>query len=145
MCTPNKPRGKMHFDLVKQERIKDLTGGQDRKRLHRAKSNGEWLSTVPHRLNGMDLSREEFHDNICLKYGLITKDIPATCDGCGKKFSIEHALLFPKGDLVLAQNDDAAKEWGALGSWDLVPSVITYKQKINCRTVQGGGLGAGTR
>ena len=65
------------------------------------------------------------------------QDIPATCDGYGKKFSIEHALPCTKGGLVLALHEDAAKEWGALGARDLVPSAITYEPKINSRTVQG--------
>ena len=73
------------------------------------------------------------------------QDIPATCDGCGKKFSIEHALSCPKGCLVLAWNDDAAKEWGALGCRALVPSAITYEPKINSRTVQGERTGAVAR
>ena len=73
------------------------------------------------------------------------QDIPTTCDGCGKKFSIEHALSCPKGGLVLARHDDAAKEWGALGAWILVPSAITYKPKINSRTVQGESTGAGAQ
>ena len=60
-----------------------------------------------------------------------------TCDGRGKKFSIEHALSCPKGKLVIARNDDDAKEWGALESQALVPSSITYESKINSRTVQG--------
>ena len=38
-------------------------------------------------------------------------------------------------------NDDATKEWGALGSRALVPSAITYKQKINSMTVQGERTG----
>ena len=37
------------------------------------------------------------------------------------------------------------KEWGALGSWDLVPSAINYENKINSRTVQGGRTGARAR
>ena len=69
--------------------------------------------------------------------------IPATCDGCGKKFLIEHAISCLKGGLVLACHDDAAKEWGALGSHSLVPSAITYEPKINSRTVQGERTGAG--
>ena len=73
------------------------------------------------------------------------QDIPATCDGCGKKFLIEHALSFPKVSLVLAQHDDAVKEWGALGARAIIPSAITYKQKINSRTVQGERTGAGAR
>ena len=91
----------------------------------------------------MELSREEFRDNLRLRYRLMPQDIPTTCDGCGKKFSIENALSCPKEDLVLARHDDAAKEWGALGARDLVPSAITYKPKINSRTVQGERPGAG--
>ena len=73
------------------------------------------------------------------------QDIPATCDECGKKFSIEHALSCPKGGLVLERHDDTAKEWGALGARDLVHSAITYKPKINSRTVQGERTRAGAR
>ena len=80
-------------------------------RLHRATRNGAWLSAVPHRLNGTDLSLEEFRDNILLIYGLMHQDIPATCDGCGKRFSINNAPSFQKGGFVLARHDDAAKEW----------------------------------
>ena len=49
------------------------------------------------------------------------------------------------GGLVFARHDDAAKEWSALGSRALVPSAITYKPKINSRTVQGERTGAGAR
>ena len=108
-------------------------------------SNGAWLSVVPHRLNGTELSQEEFWDNFCLRYGLMPQDIPTTCNGCGKRFSIEHALSCPKGGLVLERHDDTAKEWGALGYRYLVPSAITYKPKINSRTVQGGSTRAGER
>ena len=73
------------------------------------------------------------------------QDIPATCDGCGKKFSIEHALSCPKGGLVISRHNDAAKEWGALGARALVPSAITYKPKINSSTVQGERTGARAR
>ena len=73
------------------------------------------------------------------------QDIPATCDDCGKRFLIEHALACPKSGLVLARHDDAAKEWGALGARALVPSDITYEPKINSRTVQGERTGAGAR
>ena len=89
------------------------------------------------------MSREEFKNNLRLRYGLMPQDIPANCDGCGKKFSIEHALSCPKGGLVLARNDDAAKEWGALGSRALVPNAINYEPKINSRTVHGESTRAG--
>ena len=73
------------------------------------------------------------------------QDIPATCDGCGKNFSIEHDLSCPKGGLFLARYDDATKEWGDLGAQALVPSAITYEPKINSRTVQGERTGAGAQ
>ena len=59
----------------------------------------------------MELSCEEFRDNFCLRYGMMPQDIPETCDGCGKKLSIKHALSCSKEGLVLARHDDAAKEW----------------------------------
>ena len=102
----------------------EQTGRQDKSLLHRATRNGAWLSAAHHRLNGTELSREAFRDNLRLRYGLMPQDIPATCNGCGKKLLIEHALSCPKRGLVFVQHDDATKEWGALGARALVPSAI---------------------
>ena len=120
-------RHNMCVELGEVARQKKQAGGQERNRLHRATRNGAWLCAVPHRLNGTELSREEFRDNLRLRYGLTPQDIPMTCDGCGKKFSIEHALSCPKGGLVLVRHNDAAKEWDALGARDLFPSAINYE------------------
>ena len=73
------------------------------------------------------------------------QDIPATCDGCGKRFSIDHVLSFPKGDLALARHDDASKEWVSFGSQYIFLSDITYEPKINSRTLQGERTRAGAR
>ena len=56
-----------------------------------------------------------------------------------------HALSCPKGGLVLEWHNDAAKEWGALSTWDINPSAISYKPKISSRTVQGERNGARAR
>ena len=40
---------------------------QEKNRLHRATRNGAWLSAITHLLNGTELSREEFWDNLCLR------------------------------------------------------------------------------
>ena len=122
-----------------------MAGGQERNRINKSNRNGAWLSAVPHHLNDMDLSQEKFRDNLRLRYGLMLQDIPVTCDSCGKKLLIKHALSCPNDGLVLARHDDAAKEWGALGAQALVPSAITYEQKINIRTVQGHRTGVGVR
>ena len=102
-------REKMHVELGELARQKELAGGQERNCLHRATINGVWISSVPHRLNSTELSQEESRDNLRLRYGIMPQDIPATCDGCGKKFLIKHALSFPKGALVLVRHYDAAK------------------------------------
>ena len=54
------------------------------------------------------------------------QNIPATCNGCGKRFLIEHALSLPKGGLFMVRNDEAAKEWGSLEAWVLIPNAISY-------------------
>ena len=136
-------REKMNIELGDLVRQKGLASGQDKNRVHGKTRNGAWLRAVPHRRNGTELSREEFRDNLCLRYGLMPQDFPVTCDGCGKRFFIEHAISCPKVGLVLARHYDAAKEWGALGVRALVPSAKTYKPIINSRTVQWERTGAG--
>ena len=138
-------RHKMCVDLGEVARLNELAGVQERNLLHRATRNGAWLSAVTHRLNVTELSWEEFRDNLPLRYGLMPQDIPATCNGCGKNFSIKHAQSCPKVGLVLAGHDDATKEWGVLGAWALVPSAIPYEHKINSRTVRGERNGTGAR
>ena len=49
-----------YSDMEDLDRQKDLTGVQERQRLHRATSNGTCLSAVPHHLNGTELSWAEF-------------------------------------------------------------------------------------
>ena len=134
-------RAKMHVEQEELASKKEHEFGQERNRIHRTTRNGAWLSAVPHRIKGTEFSQEEFRDNLSLRYGLVPQDIPTTCNGCGNKFSVYQALSCPKGGLVLARNDDAAKEWGDLGAQSLVPSAIIYKPKINSRTVQGEGTG----
>ena len=121
MASVSARKERKHVEMADLARQKGITGGQDINRLHRARRNGAWLSAVPHRLNGTELSRDEFQDNLRHRYGMMSQDIPTTCDGCDKRFLIEHALSCPKGDLVLVRHDDATKEWGALGDHSLVP------------------------
>ena len=72
-------------DLARQ---KELAQGQENNLPHEATRDGPWLSAIPHYLNGTNLSREEFRDNLRLRYALMPQDIHATCDGCDNKFSI---------------------------------------------------------
>ena len=129
--------------MAELDRQKKLVLFQERNRLHRATRNGVWIIFIPHFLNGIDFSHEEFRDNIWVGYGLLSLYIYAAWDGWVKKFFIEHARSFLRGGLVLYRHRDTAKECGALEAWALTPSAISYKPKINSRTVQGGRIGVG--
>ena len=111
MRTRGKCRGKErernHVELAELARRKEIACGQEKNRLRRETRNGACISAVPHRLNGTELSQEEFRDNLCLRYGLRPQDIPETCDGCGQRLFIDHTLSCPKGGLVLSCHDDA--------------------------------------
>ena len=45
-------RERKHLDMAELARRKDLAGGQEKNRLHRAIMNGACLSTLTHHLNG---------------------------------------------------------------------------------------------
>ena len=77
--------------------------------LWRAMENGEWLTVILHCLNRKELSREEFQDNPLIRYGIVPLNIPTNCDGCGEKLLVPHNLSCPKGGLILARKNDAAK------------------------------------
>jgi hypothetical protein len=47
-----------------------------KRRIKRSKSTGAWLTTLPNRLNGSDLSAEEFRDGLRLRYGLLPTALP---------------------------------------------------------------------
>ena len=57
---------------------------------------------------------------------LVTTSFTSTVN----KLSIDQALSFPLGCLILERHDDAANEWGTLGSRDLTPSAIYYEPLI---------------
>ena len=45
----------------------------------------------------------------------------------------------------MVRHDNYAKDWGAIGSWDLTPSAIYYKHQTNSRTVHMKLTGSGAR
>ena len=73
--------------------------------------NGAWLTVVPSRLNGTDLSANEFRDNIRLRYNLKPLDMPSHCDGCGAKLTVEHAMSCKVGGLVHCRHDTTSDEF----------------------------------
>jgi hypothetical protein len=102
-----------------------------RRRLLRSKETGMWLTTMPNRLNGTELSAEEFRDSLRLRLGLAPLGLPDGCDGCGQKFSVGHALTCKKGGLVLLRHNDVAAEWHQLCAQALTPSAVSDEPLIH--------------
>ena len=72
---------------------------------------GAWLTVFPNRLNGTGLSADEWRDNVRLRYNHSPLDMPTTCDGCGARMTVDHALSCKTGGLVHIRHDDVADEW----------------------------------
>jgi hypothetical protein len=98
--------------------------------LLRSKDNGAWLTTYPSYMNGTELSAEEFRDNLRLRFALCPLDLPSHCDGCGQRFSVNHALQCKKGDLVHLRHDDVASEWAGLCQQALTPAAVSSEPFI---------------
>ena len=117
-------------DAANNSRINRL-GPLEEHRLARASSAGIWLSCVPNRFNGTELSAEEFRDNLRLRYNLKPLGLLSHCDGCGKKGDVEHFLSCKVGGLVHIRHDDTAHEFGELCAKAYQPSRVSYEPLIN--------------
>ena len=95
------------------------------RRLQRVAKAASWLSTAPNRLNGAELSAEEFRDSLRIRYGFEPPNLPSRCDGCNSKFSVEHALSCKKGGLVLLRHNEVAGEWHQLCAAAFSPSAVS--------------------
>jgi len=100
------------------------------KRLERMGETGAWLSVIPNRFDGTELSREEFQDNLALRYGLRPRGLPERCDGCNEPFTVEHGLSCKKGGFVGQRHDDLCEELAHLCSMALTPSRISSEPEI---------------
>jgi hypothetical protein len=117
--------------------VGDTDDVRQKRRLSRARGTGAWLSTMPNRLNGTDLSGGEFRDSLRLRYGIAPEGLPGTCDGCGSRFTVDHALTCSRGGLITLRHNDVAKEWGHLCSVAYTPAAISDEPRIH--TGRDGG------
>ena len=92
--------------------------------------NGAWLTVVPSRLNGTDLSANEFRDNIRLRYNFKPLDMPSRCDGCGAKLTVEHAMSCKVGGLVHCRHDTTGDEFRHLAGCALGFNKVEREPRI---------------
>jgi hypothetical protein len=99
----------------------------------RSRENGAWLTRCPSCMNGTELSQEEFQDNLRLRFSLPPLNLPSHCDGCGQRFSVNHALQCKKGGLVHLRHNDVADEWAGLCQQSPNPSCRIHRTIYLCR------------
>jgi hypothetical protein len=91
---------------------------------------GAWLSVFPNWLNCTGLLADGWRDNIRLWYNHSPLDMPATCNGCGAKMTVDHALSCKMEGLVHIQHDDVADEWRHLCGTALSPGQVEREPRI---------------
>mmetsp|Transcript_11535 Transcript_11535/g.16929 ORF Transcript_11535/g.16929 Transcript_11535/m.16929 type:complete len:128 (+) Transcript_11535:2395-2778(+) len=74
---------------------------------------------------------QEFRDALFLRYGRSPGDLPSHCDGCGQKFTIQHALECKKGGKVILRHYELRDEIGNLAAKAFIPSAIRNEPLIH--------------
>jgi hypothetical protein len=92
--------------------------------VERGKQTGQWLSVTPSAFNGTELSAQEFRDALLLRYRRSPGDLPSQCDGCGQKFSIQHALECKNGGSVIKRHNEIRDELADIAAKAFIPSAI---------------------
>ena len=84
-------------------RLDELKQGVDKAaalQMDRACKSGVWITVMLSFMDDMELSAEEFRDNIRWRLGLTSLRLPTDCDGCGAPFSAEHTCQCKIGGLI---------------------------------------------
>jgi hypothetical protein len=64
---------------------------------------GSLFSPLPS-THGTELSAQEFHDALFMRYGIAPPDLPKSCNGCEVQFTLQHAFGCKKGSIVISCN-----------------------------------------
>ena len=72
--------------------------------LAQEKGATSWLTTMPIKEFGFSLQKGAFCDALALRYNWEPSHLPANCD-CGKLFSVEHVLSYPKGGFPIVRHN----------------------------------------
>ena len=99
-------------------------------RLKRKRKSGRWLTAIPDSLNGTELSRDEFCDNLRLRYSLIPMHQQERCDGCGERFTVGHALDCKCGGLVVWRHNDVTHTFGGMMKSALGQGAVSYEPLV---------------
>ena len=94
---------------------------------------GGWLSFIPSRLNGNNLSTDHSRSNLCLRYNICPVYIPYHCDGCGDKMIVKHVQSYKKGGIIHIRYDDVVNKCCHLCRCAL--SLVRQNMNLKCLSV----------
>merc|ERR1711884_971972 len=95
-----------------------LTGGKAyaQRTIKKGRETGHWLSTIPSAVNGNSLGNQELQDAARMRYGMVPINLPEKCDGCGAKFTLEHANSCKHGGLIIGRHDEIQRELSTIAA-----------------------------
>ena len=102
--------GRKRREAALQEKANDIysqldPNGQRAMSLAQEKGASIWLTTVPMDEHAFALSRGDFRDAICLRYGWKPPHMPSHCSD-GEPFTVEHALSCSRGGYVSLRHNE---------------------------------------
>ena len=99
-----KTKNDMHKKLLEVVKPKLSKDQQKALELSQLKGASSWLNALPLKRENYAMSKRQFQDAICLRYRWQLRYLPTAC-GCGKPFSIDHAMSCIKGGFIHQRHD----------------------------------------
>ena len=63
------------------------------------KGASAWLNALLIREQNLNLNKQEFHDTLCIRYGMKLPNLPSKCV-CNEPFTVNHSLVCKIGDYI---------------------------------------------
>ena len=98
---------------LRRERLPNVSVTTLAMRWAEKRGTSTWLTALPLEGYGFDLTRREFYDSLCLRYGWEPAKLPTNCT-CGQRFSLEHALTCRRGGYIAMRHDEVRDLFASL-------------------------------
>ena len=94
------------FESERAETIKAAQSPQMQRLLDQHSESGasSWLGALPVQSQGLNLTKGEFHDALCLRYQKNINNLPSLCP-CGKEYNVTHAMNCKRGGFITARHN----------------------------------------
>ena len=68
------------------------------------KGASSWLTTFTLKEFGFRINKQQFHDNLCMRYDLSLSNVPRNCV-CGTVYSVNHSLTYKRGGFPIMRHN----------------------------------------